>query len=98
MTEGSKTRFYLIYKMLRPPIFYCLLDFKYRQPFILSFLLEITLTNIYLNLNGIFMPKVPKCYVLSLYKCRCIKMLLELEIQMTFQIFKFGFLMCGYKL
>ena len=48
--------------MLRPPLFYCLLDSKYVYPVILlSFLLEITLTNIYLNLNGLSMLKVPKC-------------------------------------
>ena len=29
--------------------------------FLLSFLFEITLTNIYLNLNGFFTLKVPKC-------------------------------------
>ena len=47
--------------MLRTPLFYCLLDSKYIQSFLLSFLLEITLTNIYLNLNGLSTPKVPKC-------------------------------------
>src|SRR6266545_1505420 len=47
--------------MLRPPLFYCLLDFKYIRSFLLSFLPEITLTNIYLNLTGLFTLKVPKC-------------------------------------
>jgi hypothetical protein len=47
--------------MLRPPIF--LLSFRchIEAPFPRSFIFEITMINNYLNVNGVFMPKVPKC-------------------------------------
>ena len=43
--------------------FYCLPDFICSHMFLSEFLLEIILTNIDINLNSFFMPKVPKCFV-----------------------------------
>jgi hypothetical protein len=44
-------------------VFQGLLEHCIHSMFPQSFLLEITLTNIYLDLNALFMPRIPKCKV-----------------------------------